>query len=79
VEDTIAALQYSHTNKLAFPQKSECPIDCRARNGWIPVFHHLAKVSGGKGLLGSKDRLDDHSAADAIARKMFKLRRHTLV
>jgi len=32
-----------------------------------------------KGLLGGKDRLDDHSAADAIARKMFKLRRHTLV
>jgi ribosomal protein L34 len=30
VEDTIAALQYSHANKLAFTQKSECSIDRRA-------------------------------------------------
>ena len=59
VENTIAALQYSHANKLAFTQKSECSIDRRARNGWIPLFHHLAKVCEGKRLLGSDDRFDD--------------------
>ena len=30
VEDTIAALQYSRANKLAFTQKSERSIDRRA-------------------------------------------------
>ena len=79
VEDAIPALQCSHTNKLVFTQKSECPINCRARNGWIPVFDHLAKVSGGKGLLGSEDRFDDQAAADAISRKTFDLRPHSSV
>jgi len=79
VENPIAALQYSHVKKLAVTQKSECSIDGRTRNRWIPIFHHLAKVSGGKRLLGSGDRFDDHATADAISGNTFKLRRHAMV
>jgi hypothetical protein len=78
VEDTIAALQYSHANKLAFTQKSERSIDRRARNRRITFFYHLVKVSGGKRSPGVGDGFDDHTTADAISGKTFKLRRHAL-
>ena len=76
VENTLAVPQCSHVKKLAFTQKSECPIDCRARNGWITLFHHLAKVCEGKRFLGSDNRFDNNATATEISSETFKLWRH---
>ena len=76
VENTLPALQDSHANKLAFTQNSECSIDRRTRNCWIPLFHHLAKVCEGKRFLGSDNRFDNDAPAGKISSETCKLWQH---